>query len=391
MYGDVPDNSGGAIAVLNFDKIVIDHCLFDQNRALDNTIDPNPSGGAIALDGSDLVIKNSTFQNNSSLSGAAILCYNPSTPVIENNLFKDNTAPDAGYWGTGYGGAISCYFYADPEIIGNIFYNNYAGNGGGAIGLVDKCDPYIDHNLIYNNTSDWLGGGIEIQDTCSPTIINNTIAYNNADIGGGIDIWGSCDPQIRNTILWGNTAPKGNQVNIEDAHSKPNFYYSDIQGGQNGFGGFTHTGEYVGCIDSIPYFEDTTANNYHLTAASPCIDTGDPQMYDPDGTRCDIGAFYYDQGVGIPDVQNNNHIGLINIYPNPFIFSTTIEYTLNSPLMVRITFYNQFGKQVDVIEGKQQEGLNKVIWNPENLACGIYYFRLQAGKKSTSGKLINMD
>ncbi|MCK4827310.1 T9SS type A sorting domain-containing protein, partial [bacterium] len=152
------------------------------------------------------------------------------------------------------------------------------------------------HNLIFNNTSDWIGGGIELQDTCSPLIINNTIADNTADYGGGIDLYGPNTPEIRNTILWGNTAADaGDQVNIMHEDGVPDFFYCDIEGGQAAFGGFPHTGEYRFCIDADPLFEDTLTGDYHLTENSPCIDTGDPAILDPDSTTSDMGAFYYDQ------------------------------------------------------------------------------------------------
>jgi rhodanese-related sulfurtransferase len=80
----------------------------------------------------------------------------------------------------------------------------------------------------------------------------------------------------------------------------------------------------------------------------------------------------------------------LKIYPNPFTTSTTIEYELIHPETVTYTFYNQFGKQVDIIEQKQSSGLQQVIWTPENLADGIYYFRLEVGKQTASGKLILM-
>jgi hypothetical protein len=45
---------------------------------------------------------------------------------------------------------------------------------------------------------------------------------------------------------------------------------------------------------------------------------------------------------------------------------------------------------VDVIEKSQQRGLNKVLWTPENLADGIYYYRLEAGEQMASGKVVLM-
>jgi hypothetical protein len=65
--------------------------------------------------------------------------------------------------------------------------------------------------------------------------------------------------------------------------------YSDIQGGYAG----------TGNIATYPAFVDTAQGDYRLQWGSPCIDSGDPNptYNDPDGTRSDMGAWYYDQSV----------------------------------------------------------------------------------------------
>ncbi len=80
----------------------------------------------------------------------------------------------------------------------------------------------------------------------------------------------------------------------------------------------------------------------------------------------------------------------LSVYPNPFSTSTTIEYKLDHPGTVRIIFFNQSGKQVDVIEKYKQNGLTKFIWTPGNLPDGTYYFRLQEGGKVAFGSMILM-
>ena len=92
--------------------------------------------------------------------------------------------------------------------------------------------------------------------------------------------------------------------------------------------------------------------------------------------------------VSIPDQSLDEKI---LVHPNPFTTSTTIEYILQHPETVKIIYYNQFGKQVDIIEQKQPKGLNKIVWTPKNLADGIYYFRLEAGEKVASGKAVLMN
>ena len=56
-----------------------------------------------------------------------------------------------------------------------------------------------------------------------------------------------------------------------------------------------------------PMFLNPEQSNYALQALSPCIDMGDPNYPpDPDGTRTDIGAIYFDQsGLPQPDIAVN--------------------------------------------------------------------------------------
>lgn len=75
-------------------------------------------------------------------------------------------------------------------------------------------------------------------------------------------------------------------------------------------------------------------------------------------------------------------------FPNPFTTSTSIKYELKHPGTVRIVFYSQIGKQIDFIEETQSQGLNKVVWTPEGLNEGIYYFRLEAVEQTASGKVM---
>lgn len=57
------------------------------------------------------------------------------------------------------------------------------------------------------------------------------------------------------------------------------------------------------CIYVDPLFVGGTgAEAFFLDPHSPCIDAGDPTIFDPDGTRSDIGALYYDQGPGLFEI-----------------------------------------------------------------------------------------
>jgi hypothetical protein len=85
-----------------------------------------------------------------------------------------------------------------------------------------------------------------------------------------------------NTIIWGNQL---NQI-YASSSSNPIFSYCDIQ---------DTLWPGTGNINLWPSFIDTSLNDYRLEWDSPCIDSGHPDSLDPDGTRSDMGAFYYDQ------------------------------------------------------------------------------------------------
>lgn len=44
-----------------------------------------------------------------------------------------------------------------------------------------------------------------------------------------------------------------------------------------------------GCIDLNPMF--TSSTDFHLSEGSPCWNTGNPSLFDPDGSRSDMGYF----------------------------------------------------------------------------------------------------
>jgi len=124
-----------------------------------------------------------------------------------------------------------------------------------------------------------------------PTFINNTISENTVSYPStyGIGIFSNnCNPQGKNNIVYNNHYGS----TVINYSGTVNFTYS-LSVPQ-----FTGTGNVTG----NPLFVDPAGWDFNLQAGSPCIDTGDPSSpLDPDSTRADMGAFYYDQGISYPE------------------------------------------------------------------------------------------
>ena len=100
-----------------------------------------------------------------------------------------------------------------------------------------------------------------------------------------------------------------------------------------------------------------------------------------------IGVFsplYLDSKI-YPETKRTN---IITVSPNPFSTSTVLSYDLPKPSTIRITIFNQLGKQVDHIQQSQSAGKQRINWNAEGLPSGMYYFTLQAGEQVATGKMV---
>ncbi len=350
------------------------------------------SGGGIYCSNTNLNFENLIIKGNGTLEyGGGIYIRNGSDVTLKNLTITDNRSE--------YGGGGAIYCQGSDVYIEN---SSIKDNGGSDCILVWFSSNIIFKNvLIANNES----GVIILQSNAH--LINTTITGHEVDEGyGGIS---SSNSGIisENTIFWNNT-PTGISFG-ENWDGTDTIYisYSNIEGGEEGININDSTTVYwlEGNIDQDPIFVALGDNPYQINDYSPCIDAGTPDTtglnlpeYDLAGElrifneRVDIGAYEWNTFVGIEESSMPDRLQLqVNTYPNPFTTSTTIEYELIQPETVRIIFYNQFGKLVDVIEESQLQGLNKVVWTPENLPDGIYYFRLQAGEEMATGKMVKID
>ncbi len=234
----------------------------------------------ILITNSSPIIEQCIIEYNS--KGGIMVNQESSKPIIRDNIIRFNTRTD------GYGGGILLY-YADAEINSNIIQGN-TSNGGPGI-EVFRSSANISRNVIHNNVSTNSEATILILEATSTSFTNNTVVKNTVPSQGvgGISIGGSTNTEILNNIIAFNTSYGIYAFSSTDL----DFRYCCVFGNQNGE--YYNIGPGIGCFELDPMFIDTTVDYFHLLPSSPCIDGGNPSTpLDPDGSRADIGAYYYD-------------------------------------------------------------------------------------------------
>lgn len=77
---------------------------------------------------------------------------------------------------------------------------------------------------------------------------------------------------------------------------------------------------------------------------------------------------------------------LLQNFPNPFNPSTQITYNLKYESLVKLRVYDILGREIKtLVNGIQNAGQHKELFNASNLSSGIYFYRLQA-ESINSGK-----
>ena len=274
------------------------------------------------------IVRNSMVQNNVASEGGGIFVINQSLSVINSTIEGNGMTP------YGSGGGIQA-LVADISIIGVHIINNHSRFGGGI--YIGSTQADIENSIISNNLSDSKGGGIWVGSGSQLGISKTLISDNVSDgFGGGIFIslsWIAINQStiasnivspsvsgagiyadgggalVQNSIIYFNRRESSDSIIYKlDGYSSNYLIEFDVEHSNvEGSGDWIPDGP--GVISNNPEFEEGT---YYLSESSPCIDAGNPNYTDPDGTILDMGAYYFNQNP-CDTTGDLNSDGIINI------------------------------------------------------------------------------
>jgi len=160
-------------------------------------------------------------------------------------------------------------------------------------------------------------------------------------------------------------------------------------------------GELCGCTtEGADGFDDLTLKFYRqeIVAALGDVQDGDEVVLTLtgalndgtpiDGADCVLILSHGDPTVK-PIVSVPSSYGLSQNYPNPFNPQTTIRYALAEDAQVRLVVYNVAGQEIKTLVDEGQEGgYHECVWDGEDVASGVYFYRLQAGDFVQTRKMV---
>lgn len=234
---NIAGSKGGA--VYNNFNTTIENCEFEANTAAsggaisnDNTLtvegskfkaNTAKSGGAIISAGKELIIKNSTFEDNSvskyaySMGGAISITGSKTT--IEDSKFINNI--NNGTNGTfAFGGAIFAQSNVNLDVKNTEFTGNVADHGtnaqGGAIFVWDGNNKVTVDSSKFTDNSALNGGAIYTDGNTNLTVnkseFTGNSAFDNVQVGSGGAIFTQGNLIVDESKFTANTATNGGAI-----------------------------------------------------------------------------------------------------------------------------------------------------------------------------------
>ncbi len=139
---------------------------------------------------------------------------------------------------------------------------------------------------------------------------------------------------------------------------------------------------------NFTYTAPATANNQTLYANGNSVNlngfnTGDAWNFAPNKT------IVIRDVTGVQDGNIVSNYKLDQNYPNPFNPTTNISFSLPQSENVKLIVYNAIGDQVESLLNEfMSSGTHNITFNANNLASGIYYYRVSTPNFSEIKKMV---
>lgn len=324
LYEDaLPGNTLNNIKILDINiratnsDISADNIQMDHNRLFVDYAQP-----LFRMDSCLVVIRNSDFRSNTSnleeKKKEGIVAFACEGTIVDNcKLFN---LPDAIEYVRVNGGQItnnSISFIQDDAIDLNGSKNAIIANNriidvsdkGISLGF-DKDEDHLSEGIqIIGNLIVSCAEGIAVKSGSSADIINNTFFDDNVSVAlyeKGSELGGG-HAKIKNCIF--SNSGEADYTMDNESTLEISYSLSDKYG---------LPGE--GNILTDPKFIDPGLYNFNLQMISPCIDAGDPDDDpDPDGSRADIGAYYFDKSIYTVVINEINYNSSDDFNPGDWV------------------------------------------------------------------------
>ena len=397
------------------------YCRNNSSPSLENVTLSNNSayyGGGMYCYQSNPTLENCTITVNSATNGGGMYCYDYSSPSLANVTISNNSATN--------GGGMYCYDYSSPSLANVTISNNSASSGGGM--YCSSSSPTLENCTITENRAATEGDGIYTTNNSEPTVhysnimLNGYGILNNDQTVPDFDVtnnyWGSSSGPYHSYY---NQSGQGDSLNtfvfnfipyLTEADTTappiPPFGLDTLEVGED-FVTINWQNSPIGDLagykvyfnsDStgFPYADtvlvglDTTYTFFNLSAedtiyaAITCYDnSGEESWYSKEVVVTTESIVSNSEG----NFAAPKDFRLFQNYPNPFNPITTISYELPVSGFANLSVYNIKGELIEMLVNEyQSSGYQNIQWDASKVSSGIYFYKLTAGNKTVTKKMV---
>lgn len=158
-------------------------------------------------------------------------------------------------------------------------------------------------------------------------------------------------------------------------------------------------------LESFDTLEDLKAAEQEQTILIDTVNAGESAYTDTFVPLNGVTYYYWVQAVSetgaskLAPLDNDpvkvsvssvpGRFSLTGNFPNPFNASTSIQFETPVPCNVKLDIFSVSGQYVTTLmDNPVSPGIHSFVWEPGNIAAGIYLYSLKAGGKRFVGKMV---